>query len=394
MVASPHPLEVLALHSIAMLVEAGAIVICAGGGGIPVARDEHGLRGVPSVIDKDEASALLAVQLGADVFVMCTDQPGVFDHFGKPDAKIIGSTSPEQLRRERFAPGSMGPKVDAATRFVAETGGRAAIGALADAAALVSGRRDRYAGTSRLGAALAGERRSVELLHPLGLEPYVEVPTVVGNRQTRAEETPPVDEVVRRTLYPSSDAAFPVGTHERFGSPAVGWCNAQLGPELTQDFFVGHVEPASKSASRTARLMRSPSVALRSYATATRPNAPIDERGNGAVSNAVKRSGAALARSASISRAARSRAMGCPLIHSSGHALDPQRRVRVTCVAFVDEAPQREMRERAHDVGEYFNAAHHGFTVPERELQAQGRRSILGTKVPIELGCRRGPLVS
>ena len=139
MIASPQPLEVIPLHAIATLIDAGAVVICAGGGGIPVARDARGVRGVAGVIDKDAASALLAVQLEADVFVMCTDQPGVFDHFGQAGAEIIRSTSPEQLRRQRFAPGSMGPKVDAAARFVAETGGRAAIGALEDAAALVSG---------------------------------------------------------------------------------------------------------------------------------------------------------------------------------------------------------------------------------------------------------------
>jgi carbamate kinase len=138
-VPSPEPKEVLPLRAISLLVDAGTLVVCAGGGGIPIVRDAHGLRGVPAVIDKDLASALLAMELSADMLVLCTDQPGVYDHFGEPDASIICATSPRALRRSRFALGSMAPKVEAVSRFVSETGGRAAIGALEDAAALVAG---------------------------------------------------------------------------------------------------------------------------------------------------------------------------------------------------------------------------------------------------------------
>jgi carbamate kinase len=140
MVASPEPVEILPLPSIERLVAAGVIVVCAGGGGIPVVAGENGTtRGVPAVIDKDIVSALLAIELGADVLVLCTDQPGVYDNFGAPDAQIIESATPAMLRRMHFAAGSMGPKVEAVVRFVEATGGRAAIGALDAAAALVEG---------------------------------------------------------------------------------------------------------------------------------------------------------------------------------------------------------------------------------------------------------------
>jgi carbamate kinase len=139
LVASPQPREVLPLRAIALLVDAGAVVICAGGGGIPVVADGRGTRGVPAVVDKDLASALLAEALGADVLVLCTDQPGVWDRFGEPGAKLIRETSAAALGTMTFAPGSMAPKVAAVTRFVARTRGRAAIGALGDAAALVAG---------------------------------------------------------------------------------------------------------------------------------------------------------------------------------------------------------------------------------------------------------------
>lgn len=140
MVASPEPIEILPLRSIERLVAAGVVVVCAGGGGIPIVSDEHGrTRGVAAVIDKDIVSALLAIEVGADVLVLCTDQPGVYDNFGAPDARLIDAATPDMLRQMLFAPGSMGPKVEAVLRFVETTGGRAAIGSLDDAAALVAG---------------------------------------------------------------------------------------------------------------------------------------------------------------------------------------------------------------------------------------------------------------
>jgi carbamate kinase len=138
-VASPEPRRIVQLPAIRELVEAGFIVVCAGGGGIPVV-DRGGIhRGVEAVIDKDLCSARLAADLGADVFVMATDVDAVYDDFGSDGARAIGRTSPDGLRRRDFPAGSMGPKAEAACRMVEETGGRAAIGALSDLAGLVEG---------------------------------------------------------------------------------------------------------------------------------------------------------------------------------------------------------------------------------------------------------------
>jgi carbamate kinase len=138
-VASPEPLAIVELSAIRMLVDAGALVVCAGGGGIPVVRDDGILRGVEAVIDKDLAAELLARSLAADVLLMLTDVEAVISDWGTPDARPIGRTTPAELRALEFASGSMGPKVEAACRFVEATGGRAAIGALEDAGAILAG---------------------------------------------------------------------------------------------------------------------------------------------------------------------------------------------------------------------------------------------------------------
>ncbi|HVN61356.1 MAG TPA: carbamate kinase [Gaiellaceae bacterium] len=138
-VPSPEPREIVELATIELLVGAGTIVVCAGGGGIPVVRDDGGLRGVEAVIDKDLASALLATKLGARFLLLLTDVDAVVRGWGTPQAAKIGHTTPQELRSMHFEQGSMGPKVEAACRFVEATGGTAAIGALADARALVLG---------------------------------------------------------------------------------------------------------------------------------------------------------------------------------------------------------------------------------------------------------------
>jgi carbamate kinase len=134
-VASPRPIEILELASIRLLVKAGVTVICAGGGGIPVFVDADGrLTGAEAVIDKDASSALLAEQIGVELFVMLTDVEGVFLDYGKPNAQMIRDTSPDALEAEAasFHAGSIGPKVAAACAFARATGCRATIGALAD----------------------------------------------------------------------------------------------------------------------------------------------------------------------------------------------------------------------------------------------------------------------
>jgi carbamate kinase len=138
-VASPEPRAIVELDSIEALIASGAVVVCAGGGGIPVVRGRHGLRGVEAVIDKDSTAALLAEALGAERLVLATDVPFVEVDWGTPDARPIAATTPITLRRMRFATGSMAPKVEAACRFVERTGGISAIGSLAELPGLVEG---------------------------------------------------------------------------------------------------------------------------------------------------------------------------------------------------------------------------------------------------------------
>jgi carbamate kinase len=143
-VASPAPLEILEMRVISLLVERGVVVICGGGGGIPVIACEDGsLIGVEAVIDKDRASALLASQLGADMLLLLTDVDAVYLDFGTPEARRIKSVGAAALTADQFASGSMRPKIEAAKNFVTATGHTAAIGRLEDAAAIVHG----HAGT-------------------------------------------------------------------------------------------------------------------------------------------------------------------------------------------------------------------------------------------------------
>jgi carbamate kinase len=138
-VASPKPLAIVEIDTIRILVDHGVTVTCVGGGGIPVARDGNGLRGVEAVIDKDLAAALLATDLKADALLLLTDVDGVYAHWGDPDQQLVRATTVDELRSLDLPPGSMGPKAEAICRFV-EAGGRlGAIGALEDAARILRG---------------------------------------------------------------------------------------------------------------------------------------------------------------------------------------------------------------------------------------------------------------
>jgi carbamate kinase len=140
-VGSPRPQRIVETRLIRLLLDSGAVVVCAGGGGVPVVRDELGeLRGVEAVVDKDLASAVLAEALDADALLVLTDVPAVMRAYGTPDAAPIRRETPGGLRSLDFAAGSMGPKVDAACRFVELTGGIAGIGSLDDAQAILAGR--------------------------------------------------------------------------------------------------------------------------------------------------------------------------------------------------------------------------------------------------------------
>jgi carbamate kinase len=141
-VPSPEPKRILEIEPICWLLERGALVICAGGGGIPTVFPSSApgvVVGVEAVIDKDLAGELLAEDLGADLFLMATDVDGVYLHWGRPDQRRLDQVTPEELASYEFAAGSMGPKVEAAARFVAKTGKRAAISSLADIAGAVAG---------------------------------------------------------------------------------------------------------------------------------------------------------------------------------------------------------------------------------------------------------------
>jgi carbamate kinase len=141
-VPSPEPKRIFELRPIEWLLEHNTVVVAAGGGGIPTmyeAGKERTLTGVECVIDKDLASELLARELHADIFVMLTDTDAVYVDWGKPTQKAIRRASPAAMRRLSFAAGSMGPKVEAACRFAATTGKRAAIGALAELSEILDG---------------------------------------------------------------------------------------------------------------------------------------------------------------------------------------------------------------------------------------------------------------
>jgi len=140
-VPSPEPLRIVELPAIRLLLDAGALVVCAGGGGIPVEILSNGaVRGVEAVIDKDLAAALLARELGADALLLLTDVEGVFVDWGTPMARRLHETSVAELRAHSFASGSMAPKVEAVCRFV-EGGGRfAGIGRLENAVRILEGR--------------------------------------------------------------------------------------------------------------------------------------------------------------------------------------------------------------------------------------------------------------
>jgi carbamate kinase len=140
-VPSPQPVEVIEASAIRALIEVGSIVIAGGGGGVPVVREVNGtLRGVEAVIDKDLAAERLATLVGADTLLLLTGVRRISLYYGTPDQRDLDTLSLEEARRHladgQFSAGSMGPKVDAAIRFI-EAGGREAIvtspGALAAA---------------------------------------------------------------------------------------------------------------------------------------------------------------------------------------------------------------------------------------------------------------------
>lgn len=139
-VPSPMPQSILELPVIKHIAQDhNIIVICTGGGGIPVIQNQQGLQGIEGVVDKDRASNVLAQGIEADGLIMLTDVDAVETNFGQPDSKKIKQATPEMMKQFNFAKGSMGPKVESACEFVKAGGKFAGIGSLFDAIDLING---------------------------------------------------------------------------------------------------------------------------------------------------------------------------------------------------------------------------------------------------------------
>ena len=143
-VASPEPVTIVEKREISRLIGMDFIVICCGGGGIPVVRQGRAFNGVDAVIDKDLASARLATEVGVDIFLIATDVEGVMLNYGLEDQQLLRrlsiSASDRYRKQDQFPEGSMGPKVVAATRFIRQGGKRAVIASIEHIDAAVAGR--------------------------------------------------------------------------------------------------------------------------------------------------------------------------------------------------------------------------------------------------------------
>ncbi|MFC7643903.1 carbamate kinase [Streptosporangium lutulentum] len=141
-VASPRPLRLVEIDTVRALARGGTVVVCGGGGGVPVVETATGeLVGVDAVVDKDLTAADLALRLGASSLLVLTDVPAVMSGYGTPAAAPIREIDVDTLSGMRFPAGSMGPKIEACIRFVRASGRPSAIGALADASEVLAGRR-------------------------------------------------------------------------------------------------------------------------------------------------------------------------------------------------------------------------------------------------------------
>jgi carbamate kinase len=139
-IASPLPKNIIELAAIEFLIKSDFLVICCGGGGIPVVKRNGFYYGVEAVIDKDLAAALLAEKISADALLMLTDVKAVMKNWQTPQAQPIRTIRIKELQLEKFAPGSMGPKIQAAINFIKSCGKPAYIGALEDAELILEGK--------------------------------------------------------------------------------------------------------------------------------------------------------------------------------------------------------------------------------------------------------------
>ncbi|ELS9902665.1 carbamate kinase [Salmonella enterica] len=140
-VPSPQPKRIVENDAIRALISRDHLVICNGGGGVPVVEKADGYHGIEAVIDKDLSAALLASQIRADALLILTDADAVYLDWGKPTQRPLAQVTPEQLREMQFDAGSMGPKVTACAEFVSHCHGIAGIGSLADGQAILAGEK-------------------------------------------------------------------------------------------------------------------------------------------------------------------------------------------------------------------------------------------------------------
>ncbi len=140
-VPSPQPKRIVENDAIRALISRDHLVICNGGGGVPVVEKADGYHGIEAVIDKDLSAALLASQIHADALLILTDADAVYLDWGKPTQRPLAQVTPELLREMQFDTGSMGPKVTACAEFVSHCRGIAGIGSLADGQAILAGEK-------------------------------------------------------------------------------------------------------------------------------------------------------------------------------------------------------------------------------------------------------------
>ncbi|CAH0536662.1 carbamate kinase [Vibrio marisflavi] len=138
-VPSPEPTGIVEHEAITKLIDEGHLVICTGGGGIPVKKENGKLIGVEAVIDKDMSAAFLARQLGADALLILTDADAVYLDWGKPTQHALRNTTPDELSKYQFDEGSMGPKIQASCEFIQKGGQLVGIGALEDGLQILQG---------------------------------------------------------------------------------------------------------------------------------------------------------------------------------------------------------------------------------------------------------------
>lgn len=138
-VPSPQPTGIIEHEAITKLIDEGHLVICTGGGGIPVKRENGKLTGVEAVIDKDMSAAFLAKQLDADALLILTDADAVYLDWGKPTQHALRATTPSELAKYKFDAGSMGPKIEASCEFIKQGGKVVGIGSLEDGLRILQG---------------------------------------------------------------------------------------------------------------------------------------------------------------------------------------------------------------------------------------------------------------